>query len=312
MPADRGSQFKEGLSDAVRRGKDELGLQDVNFVKEALRWQYNWIGLAGAAAFALISGTGLPLVMAAGLELIYLSVVPQSSAFRRLVRSWKYAEEKQRRQIKLTAMLDELPKDLRARYQNLCAICRGIRENYKRLSSTTQIFFGQMDEKLSGLLSAHLRMLHSDHQHQEYLRTTNPDAIRKEMEQLQKALESDPPKVQEINRRRIEILAKRIEKFEKVKENRRVVDAQCSAIEDVLELIRDQSVTLRDPQQLSEQLENLVKDVEQTEETVREVEAIFELASPEMSTEGWNPLVSTEAPERAPEPAPRAPTRTRN
>ena len=38
-------------------------------------------------------------------------------------------------------------------------------------------------------------------------------------------------------------------------------------IEDVLGLIKDQSVTMRDPQQLSEHLDGLVKDVEQTEET---------------------------------------------
>ncbi len=35
-------------------------------------------------------------------------------------------------------------------------------------------------------------------------------------------------------------------------------------------------MTMRDPQQLSEHLEGLVKDVEQTEETVREVENIFD------------------------------------
>ena len=52
-----------------------------------------------------------------------------------------------------------------------------------------------------------------------------------------------------------------------------------------LQLIRDQSVTMRDPQQISDNLDSLVKDVEQTEETVREVESIFELsplASPEI------------------------------
>jgi hypothetical protein len=54
-----------------------------------------------------------------------------------------------------------------------------------------------------------------------------------------------------------------------------VIDAQCAAVEDVLGLIKDQSVTMRDPQQLSEHLEGLVKDVEQTEETVREMENIF-------------------------------------
>jgi len=86
------------LRNAVERGAEDLGLDQINFVKEALKWQYNWIGLGGAALFALVSGTGMPLVLAAGLELIYLSLVPQSSAFRRLVRSWKYAEDKRRRE----------------------------------------------------------------------------------------------------------------------------------------------------------------------------------------------------------------------
>ena len=60
-----------------------------------------------------------------------------------------------------------------------------------------------------------------------------------------------------------------------------MIDAQCAAIEDVLQLIRDQSVTMRDPQQVSDQLEGLVHDVEQTEQTVREVESIFDMATPE-------------------------------
>ena len=48
-----------------------------------------------------------------------------------------------------------------------------------------------------------------------------------------------------------------------------------------LQLIRDQSVTLRDPQEVSAQLENLVQDVEQTEQNVREMEEIFALTAPE-------------------------------
>jgi len=58
-------------------------------------------------------------------------------------------------------------------------------------------------------------------------------------------------------------------------------------VEDVLQLIRDQSVTMHDPQEISDHLDNLVKDVEQTEETVREVESIFDLsplATPEFDT----------------------------
>ena len=84
------------------------------------------------------------------------------------------------------------------------------------------------------------------------------------------------------SRKRIEILTKRLEKHDKVRENQNVIKAQCSALEDVLQLIRDQSVTMRDPQQVSDQLESLVHEVEQTEETVRQVEDIFELATPDV------------------------------
>ena len=90
------------------------------------------------------------------------------------------------------------------------------------------------------------------------------------------------PRVQDINKKRVEILSKRLEKYQKINENRQVVDAQCSAVEDVLQLVRDQSVTMRDPQQVSDQLANLVHDVEQTEQTVQQVESIFSGLTPEM------------------------------
>jgi hypothetical protein len=282
--ASRSSEEKPGsaLRSGIERGVEELGLDKINFVKEALKWQYNWIGLAGAAAFALISGTGLPLVLAAGLELIYLSLVPQSSRFRRLVRSWKYAEEKRLHEQKLTALFHELPAETRRRYVELEELCRDIEANYARLSSTSQIFVQNMGERLRGLLHAYLRLLSSQHHHEEYLFTLEPAQIQHEIAQLQGALDADVPKVQEINRKRVAILTKRLEKFEKIRENRQVIEAQCRAIEDVLGLIRDQSVTVRDPQEVSHQLESLLQDVEETEQTVREVEAIFDLATPEL------------------------------
>jgi hypothetical protein len=253
----------------------------INFVKAALNWQYNWIAMAGAAAFAVVSGSGLPLILAAGVELMYLSVVPNNSRFQRLVRSWRWAEEKRRHEMKLSAMFHELPPEMRTRYAHVAEVCEAIRANYARLSATSQIFVKQMEDKLSGLQQGYVRLLFAAHQQREYLQVTNPAEIQRELEQLKKGLAKDATKVQEINRKRIEILTKRLEKFEKIRENRQVIDAQCAATEDVLQLIRDQSVTMRDPQQISEQLETLVQDVEQTEQAVKEVEAIFELATPD-------------------------------
>ena len=112
MPDDKPG-FGSQLQGAINRKIDEFGLSQSDYVRSALKWQYNWIGLAGAAAFAVVSGTGLPIVLAAGLELIYVSVVPQSSRFRRLVRSWKYAAEKREHEKRLGAMYQELPARLR-------------------------------------------------------------------------------------------------------------------------------------------------------------------------------------------------------
>jgi len=256
--------------------------KDINYVREAFHLQYNWIALAGASAFALLSGSFLPIVLAGGLELIYLAVVPQNWRFQRLVRSWKFAEEQQKHQQQLGDLLRALPAEWQSRYVHAAQVCGSIRNNFAQFSSTSQIFLQQIDTRLQGLLNGYARLLSAAAQQQQYLKSTEQDGIKHEIASLQKTLNSDPPKVQEINKKRIEILTKRLEKFDKISENRKVVDAQCSAVEDVLMLVRDQSVTMRDPQQVSERLDSLVHDVEQTEQTVQQVEAIFSGMSPDL------------------------------
>ena len=120
----------------------------INFVKEAAKWQYNAIAMAGAAAFALVSGSALPILLGAGLELMYLSIVPNNSRFQRLVRSWKWEEEKRSYEVKLSAMFRELPPEMRTRYAHVSDVCEGIRANYGKLSATSQMFVKQMEEIL--------------------------------------------------------------------------------------------------------------------------------------------------------------------
>ncbi len=259
---------------------------DVNYIKEAFKWQYNVIGLVGAAAFAAVSGSALPVILGAGLELMYLAVVPNNSRFQRLVRSWRYDERKQESAVSLSKMVNELTHDDRGRYLAFGQICKAIRENYRRLSSTSQMLVAQMEDKLDGLQQSFLRLLNAGHVHREYIRGFDPIAIDREIGYLKKNLERDPDKVREINAKRIEILGKRLEKFQKIRENARVLDAQLNAMEDVLELIRDQSVTMRDPQELSVHLDGLIQNVESTEKTVQEMESIMELSA--VTTSGFD------------------------
>jgi hypothetical protein len=256
--------------------------EKISYVKEAFHLQYNWIALAGAGAFAIVSGTFLPIILAGGLELMYLAIVPQNDRFQRLVRSWKFAEQQKQKQQQLSDMLRSLPSEMQSRYVHSVQICNAIRSNFAQFTATSQIFLQQIDTRLQGLLSGYARLLVAAAQQQQYMKSTDPNEFKREIAGLQKAMPNDPPKVQEINKKRIEIMTKRQEKFDKICENRKVVDAQLSAVEDVLMLVRDQSVTMRDPQQVTDRLDSLVHDVEQTEQTVQQVEAIFSDMSPDL------------------------------
>ncbi|HEX2330480.1 MAG TPA: hypothetical protein VHN74_17280, partial [Candidatus Angelobacter sp.] len=229
------------------------GLQkDINFVREAFNIQYNWIALAGMGLFAVVTTSALPLVLAGGLELMYLATISTNSRFQRLVRSWKFAEEQQAKERSLSDLLRSLPSDMQNRYIGLAQVCGSIRNNFAQLSSTSQVYVQQMDQRLQGLLHAYARLLMAAWQQRQYLKTSDSDTIKREIAALQQRMSQDPPKVQDINKKRIEILSKRLEKYQKIVENRQVVDAQCAAVEDVLQLVRDQSVTMRDPQQVSD------------------------------------------------------------
>lgn len=255
----------------------------LDYITAAFLWQYNLIGLAGAGLFAAASHSSLPLVLAAGLELMYLATVPQMTRFQRLVRSWRFRDQRRRNRMRLQQLYEELPQEMKNRYLDLGRAVRAITGNYRRLSTTGQLVVQQTEEKLEGLMQAYLRLLHSAYVHRMYLKSTDVESIKREAQQIESGLDRESPKVQEINRKRIEILRKRVDKYEKIHENCDVVDAQCAAVEDVLQLVRDQSVTMRDPQQITVHLDSLMQDVEQTEETVREVEAIFEMATPELT-----------------------------
>ena len=266
---------------------DQPGGQPIDYVKEALKWQYNIIGLIGAVGFAVVSGSELPLLLAAGLELMYVAVVPQSSRFRRLVRSWKFADEKRRHDERVRQMQLALPVEAKQQYRRLQEIAESIRKNFERLSSTSQTFLDPLESQLNGLLTSYLRLSSAADTLRHYIHTTDAGAILRELKSLEAGLAKDSEKVRGINAKRVEILTKRIERYGKIKENAEVIEAQSRAIADVLQLIRDQSLTMNDPHEVTDRLENLVKDVEQTEGTIHELEQIFQM-SPEpdgMATE---------------------------
>jgi DNA repair exonuclease SbcCD ATPase subunit len=258
-----------------------LPTEEPNFLAHAFKSQYNLIGLVTALGFAALSGSLFPVVFAAGVELIVLPLVSGNTRFQRLVRARVSQDEDQaaaqRTQKEAWEMLKDLPGPEQQRYRALQGLAAEIRQNYKALDSSSQMLVEELVRKLDFLLSFYLRMRYSLMRYHAYFSTTDPERIQERMAMLEHEMTAGPERIQQIKARTRLVLEKRLERYQKALENRQLVEAQTETVEEVLQLLRDQSYSMRDPRTITEQLDGLVSSAEDTERGVRDLEELMSI-----------------------------------
>jgi hypothetical protein len=258
--------------------------EEPNPLIEALKSDVNLIALGTAVGFAILSGSFLPLLIAAGLE---LTCLPLLERYHRYMRAREIETERAaRKQTEVSDMLLAMPEVERQHYRELQSLAAEIRRNYQSMTSTSQVLLSQLSDKLDVLLSFYLRMRYSLSRYGAYFRTTNPERIQERMAMLEHEMARGTEKVQQVKARTRAVLAKRLERYQKVVENRDVISAQTETIQEVLHLLRDQSYSMRDPRSIAEQVDGLISSAEETERGVKDLEEI-------LSDEDESSLLST-------------------
>ena len=255
--------------------------EEPNYLAHAFKSQYNLIGLGTALGFAILSGTFLPIIVAAGVEMVVLPLVSGSGRFQRLVRARTSEEADEqdaaRQRLESSEMLQFMPEVERARYRTLQALTNEIRQNYKGMDSSSQMLLEQLVEKLDFLLNFYLRMRYSLTRYHNYFNSTDPERIQERIAMLEHEMKSGPERVQQIKARTRSVLEKRLDRYKKALENRDLIDAQTETVQEVLQLLRDQSYSMRDPRSITEQIDGLVSSAEETERGVKDMEDILAL-----------------------------------
>lgn len=250
-----------------------------DFLKAAFKHEFNLIGVCTAIGFAVISGTALPALLAAGVEMIVLPLLSGSERFQRYVRARKAADEQELRQAKKhtesSEMLRALADGERQRYRALEGLAAEIRENYRGLDASSRMLLDDLVRKLDFLLGFYLRMRWSVARYDEYFATTDPEHIQERIAMLEQEAATGPQRIRQIKARTKGVLLKRLERYKKAEENRQLIDAQTETVMEVLQLLRDQSYQIRDPRSITEQLDGLVSSAEETERGVRDMEDIL-------------------------------------
>lgn len=283
-----------------------------NFLTHAFKSQYNVIGLVTALGFAVVSGSWLPLLVAAGIEMIALPLVSGNPRFQRLVKARESQEKTQqkeeRQQLQVSEMLRYLPDPERVRYKQLEHQGHEIRNNYAGLDATSRMLVEELESKLGFLLNFYLRMRHSLSRYDRYFSTTDPERMQERIAMLDHEIANGAARVKEVKTRTKLVLEKRMERYHKALENKQLIDAQTETVQEVLQLLRDQSYSMRDPRSITEQLDGLVSSAEETERGVRDMEELLSLDTDSLVGAGLDDLESDLEPEAPIRPAP--PVRT--
>lgn len=239
------------------------------------------------AAMAMVFGTmmvmpgeageflrNMILLSTFGAELMYLGMMPKDKRFQRAVRARVNAELSKQANTP-QERLKQLSRPSVERYVRLKKYRDDIAANYKKLSSASQALLDSHIRKMDGLMDSYLTMLYSKEKYRNLQFDNRELQIVKAIEELQRDMEDDAPKVRAIKERRLRVLEKNLEERKRFKENQEILDAQMATIEDVIRYIHEQSLTMKDPEGITFQLDTLLSEVEETQASVSELEEVF-------------------------------------
>jgi vacuolar-type H+-ATPase subunit I/STV1 len=253
---------------------------NINFTKEAFLnpWNLTFLIAAMATAFG-VSMIGpdflfeIVLLFAAALELVFLGTVPRQERFRRAVRARAAAEHAKPPSKKEIWRLLNRPNQ--KRYYRLRDLEKEIEGNYRKLSYASQGLLDSHIKKIDGLLDSYLNLLYQKERYEQYSQQTAEREVVHSIQELREDMADDSDRVRAIKARRLKILEQRLERFKRSHENLEIIEAQLETIEDVIKYIHEQSLTLRNPEEISFQLDMLLSEVEETEASVEEIEEVF-------------------------------------
>lgn len=248
-----------------------------NYIKAAFLMPANLVGLGTAAASAAMTGEPLPALVALGLEGLYLGVVSSMKRFQRAVRAQRPDDPEAARKA-LDSLQADLAPSQREHYQQLVGLKEKILANYRKLPGG-KVLEADSEPRLDALLTSFLRLISTLNQYRSYLNSSDREHLQREVRELEEDIAREAnPRLKDVKQNRVDILRKRLARFEQAGESREVVSHQLAGIEDLMRLTHEQSIAIRDPESVNRQLIVLSAEAEATEESVRQMEQFLEFS----------------------------------
>jgi len=247
---------------------------DLQYLKEALKEPVNFWGMAGFAVAAAYTQSEIPLVAALVAEGLYLTTVPATNLYRRLVDGRRKAHARAIRDRQREKLIDSFDPREKEAVMYLKWLKKQIYENYQKFTGSGDVpsniqSLDQRWEDFVDLLDVYRRR-------KNHLRSINRQAVQNQLTQAERAVESSTDeRAKRVQQANVEILKRRTGAFSDLERSVKLVEGQLQSIENFFGLVNDQVVTLPTPERVSAlDFEQLSDSIQMTKQMLEETSDI--------------------------------------
>ena len=255
---------------------DDQEVSAGSILRELIFNQYQAIVLGGAALASLVTVNPLPLIVWLGSELVLLPML-DSGPLRRLVARRKLQVARVRAQAQRTQVMSSLTPPNAKRFAAMEHLCGLIEANYQSLSGISQVYLSEQRGKLDAILHGYLRRLMALQRYERMPADRNAGEINSEIAALERELRAEglPARAEAALKKNLELKQRLLTSVSQVDDTVKTLLTELDSMESLLEVLHQNSMALRDPQAISEELDTIVRQSEDSEKLVREMEALF-------------------------------------
>jgi len=254
-----------------------------SILRELIVNQYQAIVLGGAALASLVTVNPLPLLVWLGSEMVLLPIL-DSGPLRRLVARRKLANSRAQANAERSRLVGALTPQQAKRYAGMEELCRLIEANYQSLTGISQVYLSEQRRKLDLILQGYVQRLMALQRYEKMPMTRNSRDIEEEIEGLEHEL-ADPglnERAASALKKNLELKRRLLDSLSEVGGTVKALYTELDSMESLLEVLHQNSISLRDPQAISQELDAIVRQSEESDRIVREMETLLR-----GGTEGW-------------------------
>ncbi len=248
-----------------------------SYLRAAFANVYNLALFGGAVAAAAATGEYVLAAAAVGVEAVWLLFGPDLKGFRRAVDKADREERDKADRERVSRLLESLPERDWQRAKALDELRREIERDMQNNPTFQVIMLGRVSStSCRRCTPSFVHLANACSRAETYLSALDPRELERQLKAQEAILQKmTDPQVKSLAQKNLDVLQKRQVTIREIENFLARARGQMNLIENSVRLLRDQALTMTSPNQLGEQLDDLLTGVDALQQTAKDTEAIY-------------------------------------